>query len=166
MHSLTSRIKSSFYLALLFASSLSINLSAQDALPRVFMIGDHEKAYEKLVLDCNTMLLSVCQDNMQLAYSSWTKMIKDMEAYSDELNFDLKGVKIWLNVFWNADGTVRNIVYYPKPNSRNMNFEELTAFFTNFVKNYEFTYKTPMCYSHYGSASWPTFATLYRPQEK
>jgi hypothetical protein len=52
-----------------------------------------------------------------------------------ELNFDLKGVKVWLNLYFNADGTISNLAFYPKPNSRNVPEEELIAFFKNFCQS-------------------------------
>lgn len=151
---------------LTLALSICAGLAAQGELPKVFTLGEYETPYEQLVTQCNSMLLSECGNNMELAYSKWSKMIKDMEAMADELDFDIKGVKVWVNVFWNEDGSIAHIVYYPKPNSRNMDFDELSAFFVNFVNKYSFDQAGEKCFSHYGSASWPTFSKLYQPQEK
>lgn len=144
----------------------SFCLAAQDQLPKVFTMGEHEQTYEKLVSNCNSMLLNVCNNDMELAYAKWSKMIKDMETMADDLDFDIKGVKVWISVFWNEDGSLAHIVYHPKPNSRNMDFAELTAFFVNFVNTYSFDQTNTKCFSHHGSASWPTFSKLYQPQEK
>lgn len=142
-------------------------VSAQTAdIPRVFMIGEHEKEYEGLVVSCEDKLLSVCNNSMEEAYTKWMGMLSDMETYSIKSEFDLRGTKIWINVFWNEDGTVKNIVYYPKPNSKNMNFEELTSFFYSFLSDYQLDQKNDDCYSFYGSASFPTFANIVPAQEK
>ncbi len=154
--------KLSIALMLCFLSGYAM---AQDGLPKVFMIGEYEQEYEKLVTRCNSMLLNVCDDNMETAYAKWKIMVKDMETMSDDLEFDLKGVKVWVNVFWNEDGSIAHIVYYPKPNSRNMDFDDLSAFFVNFVNEYKLDQVNTKCFSHYGSASWPTFSKLYKPQE-
>ena len=153
---------------LAFLSFALCNISyAQSAdLPKVFMIGEYEDEYEGLVVSCSDKLLSVCDNSMEEAYNKWMAMMGDMEAYSVKSEFDLRGIKIWINVFWNKDGTVQNIVYYPKPNSRNMNFEELTSFFYSFLSDYQLDQKNEECFSFYGSASFPTFSKIVPAQEK
>lgn len=143
----------------------SFSATAQD-VPKVFMIGENEKDYEALVGECQNILLSVCDNSMEEAYDKWSTMLSDMEKYAEKSQFDLKGIKVWINVFWNNDGTFKNIVYYPKPNSKNMDFEELTSFLYGFVADYQFDVKSDACYSHFGSASFPTFARGIPAQEK
>ena len=136
-----------------------------DTLPPVFLIGEHEFEYEAKVKDCDKLLLEVCQDSMQLAYKHWLLMLHDMENYADTEAFDIKGIKIWLNVFWDQDGTINKIVYYPKPNSRNADFTELTAFLEKFILQYQFPLDYKSCFSHYGSATFPTFAKMYLKEQ-
>jgi len=146
-----------------FASFLSVrSFSQAEVLPTVFFIGEHEDSYQRLTKDCNDILLSVCQDSMDVAYAKWLIFLSDVESYAKEVNFDINGIKIWINVYWSADGKVQNIAYYPKPNCRNMNFEELTAFFEDFSSDYEFSLTHESCFSQNSSASFPTFAHLYR----
>jgi len=125
------------------------------------MIGQNEIKYEDLVAKCSNPLLTVCQDSMDLAYRRWMGLLSDMEQYAEKSDFDIKGIKIWLNVFWNPDGTIKHLVYFPKPNSRNMNFDNLTKFMFKFMDNYAMESLDSKCYSHYGSASFPTFAEIY-----
>jgi hypothetical protein len=127
-------------------------------LPSVFRIGEFDHAFETLSKDHNTILLSVCGDNMDLAYERWIEMMMDVEDYADQINYDIKGVKVYMYVFWNADGSVAHLAFYPKPNSRNIPHEELTAFFKGFIKNYQIPLSSDQGFSHYGSASFPTFA--------
>ena len=136
-----------------------------DTLPPVFLIGEHEFEYESKVKSCDKLLLEVCQDSMQLAYKHWLLMLHDMEIYADTQDFDIKGIKIWLNVFWDKDGTIDKIVYYPKPNSRNTDFSHLTSFFEKFILQYSFSMDYKSCFSHYGSATFPTFAKLYLQEQ-
>lgn len=159
----------------LIASSLQASQSSQaiicspeikiDTLPDVFMIGQNEIQYEDLVANCNKPLLSVCSDSMDLAYRSWMGLLSQMEQYAEKSDFDIKGIKIWLNVFWDSEGTIKHLVYFPKPNSRNMDFDLLTKFLAKFVDTYEMDSSETNCYSHYGSATFPTFAEIYL-QEK
>jgi len=125
------------------------------------MIGQNELEYENLVSRCNSPLLTVCQDSMDVAYRLWMGMLSDMEQFAEQSDFDIKGIKIWLNVFWNADGTIQHLVYFPKPNSRNMDFDLLTRFFRKFTSNWAMISQDQLCFSHYGSATFPTFAEYY-----
>jgi len=132
-----------------------------DTMPSVFMIGQNEMEYEGLVSNCSNPLLTVCQDSMDLAYRRWLGMLNEMEIFAEKSEFEIRGIKIWLNVFWNSDGSIKHLVYFPKPNSRNMDFKLLTKFFGSFVENYQMKSLDSSCYSHYGSAAFPTFADDY-----
>ena len=132
-------------------------IQPDSTLPKVFIIGEHEKAFENLTLEHSTMLLSACEDNMDLAFEKWWSMIKEMEAYASLIGYDLKGIKMWVNVFWNQNGSIRHIAYHLKPNSKNVDTSELSAFFSSFMNHYSFPLITDIKYSHYGSAAFPTF---------
>lgn len=103
---------------------------------------------------------------MTVAYSKWMGFLSDIEGYSDQVNFDLKGIKIWINVFWNSDGTIKHLVYWPKHNSKNMDTDELTTFFGSFLAQYQSPITDQVCFSHNGSANFPIYAKLFVPQEK
>lgn len=137
----------------------AIAQSNTDVSARAFLIGENEKHFESLVSEHGEQLLNVCNNSMDKAYKSWVSLLKDLEGFADDRKFDLKGTKIWINVFWNADGSIRNIVYYPKPNSKNMDFSLLSDFLSDFASNYQFTLTNERPFSHYGSASFPTFYT-------
>jgi len=137
-----------------------------DSLPSVFMIGENEIQYEELVTDCNNLLLTVCNDSMDVAYRKWMGLLSEMEKFAESKDFDIRGIKIWLNVFWNKDGTIKHLVYYPKPNSRNMDFGELSLFMDVFTAEYKMDFSYQKCFSHYGSAAFPTFAEIYLGEQK
>ncbi|MFZ1750808.1 MAG: hypothetical protein WAU01_11480 [Saprospiraceae bacterium] len=132
----------------------------------VFFIGEEEKNYEKLVQNYNTMLFTVCANNMELAYENWSVLLKDLEDYSIKSNTDLKGVKLWLNVFWSKDGTIDHIVFYPKPNSKNLNYDNIKLLLANFIKTYQSPLKHTARFSHYGSAAFPVFSKTLTGTEK
>jgi len=160
------RIFIAFLLVSFTVSAVSAEKTTSlDTLPPVFLIGEHEFQYESKVKECDKLLLEVCQDSMQLAYKHWLLMLHDMEIYAESQDFDIKGIKIWLNVFWDAEGSIDKIVYYPKPNSRNTDFNQLTLFFEEFVEQYKFPLNYQSCFSHYGSATFPTFAKLYLQEQ-
>jgi len=124
-------------------------------LPKVFILGNHEIAYEKLSGE-GTSLLAVCEDDFNAAHGKWNSLLKEMEAHADMINYDIKGVKMWLHVFWDDNGKINNIAFYLKPNSRNIKLEEMTAFLTDFVNNYHLPAQYDESFSHYSGAAFPT----------
>lgn len=161
-----STLKHTISVFLLTFISLGSILGQADTLPKVFFLGEYEDSFQNLDQECGDILLTVCQDSMDLAYGNWLLFLGDIEEHAKEVNFDINGVKLWMKVFWNADGTMRNLAYYPKPNSRNMDFEELTAFFEDFSREYAFSLTHLKCFSHYSSASFPTFSQFYKRFQK
>ena len=127
-----------------------------EVLPKVFLIGQYEDQYRIMSDEASDMLLSVCNDSMPYAFENWILMLSEMENMADEISFDLKGIKIWVNMYWKPDGTLKHIVYYPKPNSKNMEYDELSAFFAYFINNYKGKIEHTKPFSHYGSASFPS----------
>jgi hypothetical protein len=136
-------------------ASLEAEIKELD-LPKVFLIGAYEEQYGLLYETYHDILLAVCHDNMDLAFGKWMHMIEEMELYSNKIDFDLKGVKVWLKLFWNPDGTIQYLSYYLKPNSINIDTAELSAFFTSFVNRYQMPIQTRLKFTHNGSAQFPT----------
>ena len=122
---------------------------------QVMLIGEMDNQYEQMVAECNTLLLTVSDNSMTVAFDHWTTMLQDMETAAAEKGIDIKGSKLWMNMFWNEDGSIRNIYYYPKPTSKNMDFDQLTDFLNDFAATYVFPVTHSSCYSHYGSAAFP-----------
>lgn len=94
---------------------------------------------------------------MSEAYNHWLSFLTDIESYAKLVGTDLNGVKLWINVFWQEDGQITNVVYHPKPNSKNISTEELSSFFQSFIEEYEAELANEHKYSHYGSATFPVF---------
>jgi len=147
----------------LFISSFAISQSDNS---KVVLIGEDEKAYEAAMIACPTLLLQVTNNSMDKAYSIWTEMFSQLEKEALEDGVDLKGAKVWINLFWEADGSIKSIAYYPKPNSKNMDFSLLTQSLEKFANNYTLPITNDVCFSHYGSASFPVFTKLAVNNEK
>ena len=126
----------------------------------VFLLGSNDTGVAAITRDYPANLMSVCGDSMDQAYEHWMQLLVEMENFSRQQQFDLKGLKIWINVFWNKNGTIDHISYYPKPNCRNIPFAELTAFLKAFMDQYDSGKQTGINYCHYGSASFPTHARV------
>jgi hypothetical protein len=144
-----------------FATTLSGQITAKSYLPSVFIMGEYQNEYDKLISKNSEQLLSVCENSMNVAYNHWNKLMIDIEQYCDSRAFDIKGVKLWVNAFWNKDGELIHIVYHPKPNSKNIDYSKLSNIIADFIKE-----ENPKClahtlaYTHYGSASFPVYARL------
>jgi len=144
-------------LHLAFAQGEDVTVTQQLEMPRVSLIGEDEDIFAALAQTHGGIFLEVCGDDMDLAYDKWMGMLVAMEDYSEEINYDIKGVKTYLYVFWNADGTVKHLSFYPKANSRNIPIAELKAFFKGFAKKFKMDVVAEKGYSHYASGSFPTF---------
>lgn len=126
-------------------------------MPLVSLIGEDEDIFTALAETHGEIFLQVCNNDMDIAYDKWMDMLVAMEDYSVEINYDIRGVKTYLYVFWNPDGTVKHLSFYPKANSRNIPIAELKAFFKGFAKSYTMDVTAEKGYSHYASGSFPTF---------
>lgn len=123
--------------------------------PKSSLIGEDEQHYEYLSMEHQTSLLTVCEQDMTVAFNKWVSMLQEMEAYADLIEYDLKGLKLWLNIFWDDNGKIHHIAFHPKPVSRNTDIAELKAFFSSFMNHYTFPLAADTKYSHYGSATFP-----------
>ncbi len=134
-------------------------------IPKAFLVGEYENEYSGLIKQYPQNLIDVSNDSIELAYINWMYLLNDMESFSHKIGFDLNGIKIWLNVFWNKNGNIDYISYYPKPNSRNVEFNKLTAFISEFIKNYKPRLVSKENFAHFGSAKFPSFAENFIPDK-
>lgn len=144
----------------------ALGTDSTSKLPIVFLISEDDKAYGELVSSTPTLLLEVCNNAMDEAYKKWVYMMADIEDHAEKVGFEIKGLKIWINVFWNADGSIDHIVYYPKPNSKHIDYSTFTNFLNEFAKSYQMDLTASKDFVHYGSASFPTFVHQMFPERK
>ena len=141
------------------AQSISNSVSA----PEVFLIGEHEDKYMALSKQHPAIFASIYQNDIDRAFRGYADMLMDMEDYADRIRFDIKGVKLWFNIYFNADGTIQHLAFFPKPNSRNVPEEHLVAFFRSFVQQYRLPVTAEKNFQHSASAAFPTF--FHREQQ-
>lgn len=128
--------------------------TAEQEPPTVFLLGEYDKAYTELTAS-QTTLLDVCDNDMGFAYHKLMGMMKEMESYANEVNFDLKGINAWMHFFWKPDGSVDHIGFYLKPNSKNIPVDRFKNFLDGFAKNHKLNLKYNKKFSHYSSFSFP-----------
>ncbi|MBK8491131.1 MAG: hypothetical protein IPL49_09640 [Saprospirales bacterium] len=106
-------------------------------IPPVFVIGDYEPEYEALTGNYSKSLLDVCGSDMTQAFDLWIGFVEEIEAYSKQSGFELNGVKAWIHVFFNEDGTITHIGFHLKPTSRNVDTDALASFLSQFIGQYQ-----------------------------
>ncbi|MBL7814487.1 MAG: hypothetical protein JNL70_05730 [Saprospiraceae bacterium] len=150
------RILAIFVCLFLLTVTKATNTIKTDSLPTVFALGQYDgQPFEKLKAECETQLLTVCRNDMQMAYYLWVHMLKHLETHATKSKFDMDGIKLWLYVFWNKDGSIKNIAFYPKPNSKNFKNEDMIALLSGFSKTYKFPMTGDNSFSHYSTANFP-----------
>jgi hypothetical protein len=137
------------------ASSLTL-MPIDSALPRVFVLGQFDGVpFERMKKDYETTLVTACKNDMETAYYCWLHLLKNMESFATKSNYDINGIKFWLYIFWEKDGSIGYISYYPKPNSKNFKADEMNTFLNDFRKYYVSPLKYEKAYSNYSTASFP-----------
>lgn len=145
----------------LIQCALFTGLAAQsDGISRVFMMGEKEGEYENLKKQYQQSLLQACDNRIEKASGKWLQLLKAMEDYSKTIDFDLKGLKLWLHVFWAADGSIEHIGFFLRPDSRNLDLKELKAFFTSFLNQggHQTEVETVGKFAKYARASFPVYS--------
>lgn len=141
---------------LLLFLAVTVHLHGQ-SLPKVFVLGGDEALYESLTTEYGETMLTACGGNMEVAMGKWLDMLQEMEQYAKKVRYDLKGIKMWMQVFWDKDGTINHIGFRLKNDSRNVRNEEIMAFFSSFMNRYKFPVTYGKRYSHYVGVTFPTF---------
>lgn len=135
------------------------NSSLPKATPIAFVIGQHPIIFESLSEEYATLLLTACDDDMNKAFYSWKSLLQEIGTFAVRNDVDLNGVKMWLKVFWSADGKIDHIAYDLKPESRNISRREVTALLEKFVLADEVNLDLGSSnFSHYGSVAYPMHA--------
>ncbi len=126
-------------------------------LPKAYGLAEFEEISEKYAPDYQH-LLEVCNGDIDAAFTKWLKMLSDMEAEGQKNGLNLGGVKMWMQVYFDKDGSIDNIGFFLKPNSKNIDQAELSAFLEKFARQYKFPIDATSKFSHYTAVSFPVFA--------
>ncbi|SRR5690606_14184597 len=140
-----------------FAQNPVENPRTVSELPKVFLIGEYESMYSALYKEYPGILLHQTENDMDKAFQKWLLMLYAMEDHAQKIDYDLKGIKIWLQVFYDESGSIDHILFFKKPLSRNVNDAELVAFFRSFLRDFQLPIEASQNFNHSGSASFPTY---------
>ncbi|MFK8055412.1 MAG: hypothetical protein AB8F78_04745 [Saprospiraceae bacterium] len=151
-------------LAFLAASTLALASPGPQpknkTLPKVFVLGQFESSYDDLVTAYDQSLLTACNCTMKSAFGKWLGMLHELELYSTKQDVDIRGVKVWLHVFWNADGSIDHVAYHLRPNSKVIDDKVMSDLLAGFAKQYSFPLTTESGYAHYSTGSFPVFGEV------
>lgn len=123
---------------------LSQTAWTQKMLPKVVNISNNSKLLEELSSVYKHSLFLASDEDFVQTMKHWKQTLTDMEKYANEIDFDLKGVQMWMKVYWSKDGNIDHITYYLLDKSINIDTIELEAFLRSFIKNN----KLPIKYEH------------------
>lgn len=138
---------------------LPLLITAQSSkMDQVFLLGEEEARYEQLTSIHSQSLLEATSGDIEAALNSWLAMQQAMDAYAAQINYDINGVKVWLHVFWDADGSIAHLGFLLRPDSRLVDQNELKAFFAGFIEQYQLPVQSDRKFSHYTGAAFPTLS--------
>ncbi len=134
-------------------------LPAQSSqLEQIFILGEEEQLYEQLTSSYSQSLLEAASGDIETAFDSWLHMQQAMDAYAQQIGYDLNGVKVLLHVFWDTSGSIDRLGFLLRPDSRLVDQAELRAFFAAFVDQYRLPLTSDLQFNHYTAAAFPTIS--------
>jgi hypothetical protein len=144
-----------------FASNTTPIMRSDTNAPKVFVMGEFDVS--KLKESYNTTLFSVCKGDLDAAFDKSARILVGIEDYAQKNKFDLKGVKMWVEFYFDKDGTLKHLSYALKPNSRNIDTRDLTAFLMSFTNSFKLPISTNRRFYTNMHASFPIVGSAETP---
>lgn len=99
-------------------------------------------------------LFSASNADFAQTVHNWRLFLLSMQEYAASIDFDIKGVKVWLKIYWAKDGSIDHIAYILSDRSININPQDWEAFLRSFMRNYKlpithikpFSYENPISF--------------------
>ncbi|MEM9884686.1 MAG: hypothetical protein AAF849_02270 [Bacteroidota bacterium] len=139
-------------------AAFAVEEAVDNLLPSVFQIGDFQEEYEALIKTHDHSLMEVCDNDMRAAYSKLSSMFREMELHAERRNYNIKGIRIWLHIFWKKDGSIAHLAYHLRPNSRNVSIAGLENFLIDFIQHYHFPLISKHAYELYTNVAFPLYS--------
>lgn len=140
-------------LGMLLWSSL---LSAQSISP-VIDVSNDSKILEELSAEYKSSLFVASDADFVKTMENWKHTLTAIENYAEEIDFNLKGVKLWLKVFWAKDGQIDHITYYLSETSINIDRIDLEAFLRSFMRKYKLPQSYKQRFSYDARVTFPLY---------
>ncbi|MGH1337133.1 MAG: hypothetical protein ACRBFS_13500 [Aureispira sp.] len=134
------------------------------ALPKVINVAQNSAVLEELSNQYQSSLFSASDTNFVTTINNWRGFIQSIEQYAEDIDFDIKGVKVWVKVFWAKDGNVDYIAYVLSDRSINIDIIEWEAFLRSFMRNNKLALKYKRGFTYDGRMMFPL--SYRRPSQK
>lgn len=144
----------SLFFVCLFGTSL---LAQNDEFPKVINVSQNSTILEELSADYKGSLFLASDTNVVKTMQNWKHLLVNMETYAKDIDFDLKGVKFWVKIFWAKNGTIDHITYILSDSSININTIDLEAFLRSFMRNYKLPLNSRNKFSYDGRVMFPLY---------
>lgn len=135
---------------------------ANKALPKVINVSQNSAVLEELSNQYQSSLFSASDTNFVATVKNWRGFLLSMEQYSEAIDFDIKGVKVWLKVFWAKDGNIDYIAYALSGRSINIDVVEWEAFLRSFMLNNKMALQHTRGFTYDGRIMFPLSYSLPR----
>lgn len=145
-----------FFAMLICSFFLVIGSTTAQDIPAAFSLDKNEQAHRTLIKSHPKTLLDAANDDLKVVFEQWLHLMHDIDKYSEEVKFDIKGVRVWLDIFFAADGSIEHIAFILRPDSRNIDEAELRAFFSAFTRKHKLDLTYAEGFHHYSGANFPT----------
>jgi hypothetical protein len=138
-------------------SPKSTAAAVEQPLPKVIVMGDaNQTQFEKMYEEYEKLLLTACGNDVNKAALAWNQLSRDLEAFGTTQNFELDGLKIWVQVLFNTSGKIDFVAYHLKPGSRFVKPDQLTPILEKFFADYQIPVSATFKFSQYGSLVFPS----------
>jgi len=147
-----------YLIIFLLTFSLGTHLFAQKSnFPKVVNVAQNSAILEDLSTIYKGSLFSASNADFIKTTKNWHQVLIGLEKYSEKIDFDLKGVKIWIKVFFAKDGNIEHITYILAETSINIDTIELEAFLRSFMKNYKLPESHEQNFSYDARIQFPLY---------
>lgn len=153
-------MKSLLFLSLFILISL---IAKAQELPKVIDVSQSDQQLEVLSGQYKSSLLTAADTNLTTMMNTWKHCLTAIEFYADKIKFDIKGVKMWMKIFWAKDGKIDHIAYYLQDNSINISKTDFEAFLASFSRNYQLPLTHKHRFSYSSRLQFPMYL-MYAPK--
>lgn len=123
--------------------------------PKVFEIEQYKDHYDTFLAQSEVMLLVVCENNLAITYQLWNEMLADLEKFSSDRGLDLAGVRMFIRVIWNSDGSIKHFAFQSRGNSKVIDKTIFAKITEDFCTYYQLPKSHSSSFFHYGSVNFP-----------
>ncbi|MGB3547041.1 MAG: hypothetical protein WBA17_08695 [Saprospiraceae bacterium] len=145
-----------FTCCLIFAATIAV--SAQEKVPTIFQLSDVEKLNAQLQEQYPQDFFTAVDNDFGRAEGIYLEVMKSVDAFARSINYDIDGMKVWIQFFIGTDGSIQHLGFQLRPESRNMDVSEIKAFFKAYIEKNRFPLTADQPFNYYTRATFPTIA--------